>query len=78
MGGSAQNTLSTCQGLLEYNYQVILATGLSQESQMTASERGVIDRNVRAALRRGLSVKILPALVRKIDPIRDIIAFFRY
>lgn len=74
MGGSAQNTLSTCRGPLEHNYQVILATGLSQESQMTAIEKGIVARNVKAAVKKGLSLKILPTLVRKIDPIRDMIA----
>ena len=37
MGGSAQNTLLTCIGLAE-KYNIILAHGLSFESNMTEDE----------------------------------------
>ena len=74
MGGSAQNTLSTCQGLLKNQYRVILASGLSIESKMTSREKQVVDWNVTAAADEGLLFKTIPTLVRKIDPNRDFLA----
>ena len=37
MGGSAQNTLLTCQGLSD-KYEMVLVYGLSHESRMTELE----------------------------------------
>ena len=42
MGGSAQNTLLTCLKLSR-KYEMVLVCGLSQESNMTDSERGAVN-----------------------------------
>ena len=71
MGGSAQNTLSTCQHL-SGKYQITLAHGLSSESDMTESERGAVDRGIGFAQKAGIRTILIPSLVRRIDPINDL------
>ncbi len=46
-GGSAQNTLLTCLGLNKDRYEVLLAHGLSLESQMTQQERDSVGRGIK-------------------------------
>jgi predicted metal-dependent TIM-barrel fold hydrolase len=55
MGGSAQNTLLTCLNLCR-KFEMVLACGLSQESNMTDSEREVVDRQIEAARENGVKV----------------------
>jgi glycosyltransferase involved in cell wall biosynthesis len=74
-GGSAQNTLLTCLALSE-RYEIILVYGLSLESQMTAWERQSIDSTIKEAERKGVKHINIPSLVRRIDPARDLSAFF--
>ena len=76
MGGSAQNTLDTCLGLDHRKYAVCLAHGLSHESGMTSSERARVADKIRKARAKGVKVFAIGPLVRRIDPIRDIAAFF--
>ncbi|MGD2269328.1 MAG: glycosyltransferase family 4 protein [Desulfobacterales bacterium] len=76
MGGSAQNTLLTCLGLSKMNYEVILAHGLSLESQMTPSEQQLVAKQIENAAHNGLRVVSAPSLVRKIDPVQDIQTFW--
>ena len=76
MGGSAQNTLLTCLGLSKMNYNVILAYGLSIESQMTTSEKRSVARQIEDATNNGLRAITVPSLVRKINPVRDIKTFW--
>ena len=76
MGGSAQNTLLTCLGLSEKKYEVILAGGLSLESKMTDLEQRSVDRQIEKAKEGGVRVIPIASLVRKIDPVNDIKAFF--
>ncbi len=76
MGGSAQNTLLTCLGLSKMNYEVILVHGLSLESQMTASEKRSVARQIENATYNGLRVIAVPSLVRKINPVQDIKTFW--
>ena len=76
MGGSAQNTLDTCLGLDHRKYAVCLAHGLSHESGMTSSERTRVADKIRKARTKGVKVFAIGPLVRRIDPIRDIAAFF--
>jgi glycosyltransferase involved in cell wall biosynthesis len=76
MGGSAQNTLLTCMGLRKMNYEVILVHGLSLESQMTASEKRSVARQIEKATGNGLRLITVPSLVRKINPIHDIKTFW--
>ena len=75
MGGSAQNTLQTCLGLGE-KYKMVLAHGLSLESMMTDREKAVVEKQVRCAEKRGVRVIPIPSLVRSIDPIKDLAAFW--
>ena len=42
-GGSAQNTLLTCLKLSR-KYEMMLISGISQESNMTDSERDLVER----------------------------------
>lgn len=74
-GGSAQNTLSTCEGLDPDRYTVILACGLSHESRMTAAELRSVAEAMSNAERQGVRVYWLPSLVRRLDPAFDIAAF---
>jgi glycosyltransferase involved in cell wall biosynthesis len=75
MGGSAQNTLQTCEKL-SGKYATILVHGLSSESGMTDLEKRVVDRAVNEAKRLGVKVIALPALVRSIRPLKDFRALF--
>ncbi|MEE8300727.1 MAG: glycosyltransferase family 4 protein [Desulfatiglandales bacterium] len=74
-GGSAQNTLLTCQGLSE-RYEMVLAHGLSLESQMTDWEWQSVHRGIEEAKDRGVKVVLISSLVRKIAPVQDLQAFF--
>jgi glycosyltransferase involved in cell wall biosynthesis len=74
MGGSAQNTLLTCLGLSE-KYNVTLAHGLSHESHMTGAESRSVAKIVVETEKKGVNVIPLSALIRKINPIKDLRAF---
>lgn len=76
MGGSAQNTLLTCIELPRSKYEVVLVQGLSHESNMTESEGRAVARNVQRARENGVKVISVASLVRRINPVRDIQAFF--
>ena len=76
MGGSAQNTLLTCIGLSKKGYDVILAHGLSLESHMTDTEEKSVTDLIEKAKKHGTRVISIPSLVRRIDPFKDIRAFF--
>jgi len=73
-GGSAQNTLLTCQGLSE-RYEMVLVHGLSLESQMTDWEWQSVHRGIVKAKDRGVKVVPISSLVRKIAPVQDLQAF---
>ncbi len=75
MGGSAQNTLLTCTGLDKDKYEVMLAHGLSLESQMTKSEKQRVAKQIEKAKFSGLRLMAIPSMVRKIAPAQDIRAF---
>ena len=74
-GGSAQNTLLTCQGLSE-RYEMVLVHGLSLESQMTDWEWQSVHRGIVKAKDRGVKVVPISSLVRKIAPVQDLQTFF--
>jgi len=74
-GGSAQNTLLTCHELSE-KYELILAHGLSLESNMTDREKHSVDKRIEKAKERGVRVIPIPSLVRRIDPVQDLRTFF--
>jgi len=75
MGGSAQNTLLTCQQL-SCKYQMLLAYGLSLESKMTDSEKETVEAELAIARGNGVRTIAVPSLVRRIDPIKDIRAVY--
>ena len=74
-GGSAQNTLLTCHELSR-KYDVVLAHGLSLESKMPQLERQSVERQIAVARKHGLRNITIPSLVRRVDPVQDIRAFF--
>ncbi|MBA3015740.1 MAG: glycosyltransferase family 4 protein [Proteobacteria bacterium] len=75
MGGSAQNTLQTCLGTAN-RYRVMLVHGLSEESAMTENETASVLRQTEAATKRGVVFHPMAALIRKISPWQDLLAFF--
>jgi glycosyltransferase involved in cell wall biosynthesis len=74
MGGSAQNTLLTCREMAG-RYETILVHGLARESRMSPAERNRLEELVRAAGGRGVRFVPVGSLVRRISPVRDVIAF---
>ena len=75
MGGSAQNTLHTCQELSD-KYEMVLVHGLSHESGMTDLEKQIVEDGVEKAKKNGVKVIALPSMVRSIRPIKDFRALF--
>jgi glycosyltransferase involved in cell wall biosynthesis len=74
-GGSAENTLLTCLGLVE-KYELVLVHGLSLESNMTDLEKETVDSRIKNAMERGVNVIPFPSLVRRISPLQDLRALF--
>ncbi len=66
LGGAQENTLLTCQGLLERGHRVVLYSG------PTAGPEGEI---LGEAARRGVTIEEVPALVRPVSPFRDLAAY---
>ena len=50
-------------------------SGLSNESKMTANERRIVDTHLEKARMRGAKIVWLPALIRRINPVLDLITF---
>ena len=75
MGGSAQNTLLTCLELSR-KYEMVLVCGLSQESNMTDSEREAVDRQIEKARVSGVKIIQIPSLLRRISPVNDLRALY--
>ena len=71
MGGSAQNTLHTCNEL-SYKYEKVLVHGLSLESGMTDLEKRMVEEGIAKAKARGVKAILLPSLVRSIRLIKDL------
>ncbi len=74
MGGSAQNTLLSCRELAGC-YETVLVHGLARESRMGAAERRRLEGAMREAGERGVRFIAVGSLVRRISPVRDVIAF---
>lgn len=66
-GGAQENTLLSCQGLLD-RYQVLLLTGPPEGREGSLLED---------ARRRGIEVRVIEDLVRPLSPKRDLAAFDR-
>jgi glycosyltransferase involved in cell wall biosynthesis len=75
MGGSAQNTLLTCQELCS-EHEIVLVHGLSYESRMTELEKKMVTEGIEKAKKLGVRVIPLPSMVRRVNPIRDLMALF--
>ena len=75
MGGSAQNTLLTCLELSR-KFEMVLVCGLSQESNMTDSERGAVKRLMNDARANGVKIVQIPSLLRRISPVNDLRALY--
>jgi glycosyltransferase involved in cell wall biosynthesis len=71
MGGSAQNTLLTCLNLSR-KFEMVLVCGLSQESNMTDSEREVVEAQLEKARANGVRIITVSSLVRRVSPANDI------
>jgi glycosyltransferase involved in cell wall biosynthesis len=74
MGGSAQNTLLTCREMAG-TYETLLVHGLAHESRMSAAERRRLEEATCAAGERGVRFVPVGSLVRRISPVRDVVAF---
>jgi glycosyltransferase involved in cell wall biosynthesis len=70
MGGSAQNTLLTCRELSD-RYEMVLVHGLSLESNMTDSEKRMVQKGIDAAKTCGVRFVCMSSLVRRIRPVKD-------
>ncbi len=75
MGGSAQNTISTCLNLGR-KFEMVLAYGLSQESNMTDSESEAVEKQIDNARVNGVRIIQIPSLLRRISPLNDIRALY--
>ncbi|MFO7709650.1 MAG: glycosyltransferase family 4 protein [Desulfobacterales bacterium] len=73
MGGSAQNTLLSCRELAG-EYDTVLVHGLARESGMTEAERSRLGAGKREAGERGVRFIPIGSLVRRINPVRDLLA----
>jgi len=70
MGGSAQNTLLSCEEL-SGKHEIILVHGLSYESGMSDLEKKIVEDGIEKAKSQGVKAIPLPSLVRSIHPIKD-------
>lgn len=75
-GGSAQNTSLTLSGLKQKGFQPILVTGLSLESEMKREEIEAHEEDIRRLDSESVRFIQCPSLVRRINIIKDLKAFF--
>ena len=68
IGGAQENTMLTCDLLDKTDWQAEIISG-----PQTGSEGSLIEE----VRRRGVSLTIEPALVREINPIKDVLALLR-
>ncbi len=66
VGGAQENTLFTVEGLMKKGYKSVLATG-----PQSGSEGSLLER----AYKNNVDIKIIPHLVREINPVYDLIAY---
>ena len=76
-GGSAENILLTTLGLDKNKYDVALVKGLSLESDMSVEERTSLDEGLKQAELKGVKLITVSSLIRRINPMLDLRAFFR-
>ncbi len=75
-GGSAQNTYLSLLGLRKKNYQLSLVSGLSLESEMKHEEIKAKEKDIQILESEGIEFIQCPFLLRKINVIKDLKAFF--
>ena len=75
-GGSAQNTYLSLLGLKKKNYQLSLVSGLSLESEMKYEEIKAKEKDIQILESEGIKFIQCPFLLRKINIIKDLRAFF--
>ncbi|MDD5170766.1 MAG: glycosyltransferase family 4 protein [Syntrophales bacterium] len=75
-GGSAENTFLTIRDLDKKRFDVSMICGSSQESRICEAEMSAAQENLACAKRNGVQIMHLPGLVRSVNPIRDLMAFF--
>jgi glycosyltransferase involved in cell wall biosynthesis len=75
-GGSAENTLLTALGIDEKKYEVILVKGPTYESRMSNKEHATISANLKEARLKGVKIVNIPFLLRRINPVYDLLALF--
>lgn len=73
-GGAAQNTLLTCRELAP-EVETVLVHGPSRESRLSAAEETGLARDKAEAAARGVRFIEAKALVRRISPLLDLLAF---
>ncbi len=73
-GGSAENTYLTAAGLDREAREVWLVTGPSRESAMGPQESACVEENLARLRARAVKLLTLDALVRQVDPVRDLTA----
>jgi glycosyltransferase involved in cell wall biosynthesis len=75
-GGSAENTLLTALGINKKKYEVILVKGSTYESRMSNKEHATISADLKEARLKGVRIVNLPFLLRRINPVYDLLALF--
>jgi glycosyltransferase involved in cell wall biosynthesis len=75
-GGSAENTLLTALGINKKKYEVILVKGPTYESRMSNKEHATISADLKEARLNGIRIVNLPFLLRRINPVYDLLALF--
>jgi glycosyltransferase involved in cell wall biosynthesis len=75
-GGSAENTFLTVRGLDKSRYDVLLIKGISSRSDAGAPEARAVEANISAMREHHVRVASVRHLVRNLQPVSDLIAFF--
>ena len=75
-GGSAENTLLTILGIDKKKFNVILVKGSTYESRMSREEHASVISDLENAQLKGIKIINNPFLLRRINPIYDLLAFF--
>lgn len=75
-GGSAENTLLTALGINKKKYEVILVKGPTFESRMSNKEHATISADLKEAQLKGVRIVNLPFLLRRINPVYDLLSLF--
>ncbi len=75
-GGSAENTFLTVSGLDRNRYDILLIVGGKIPSDNNDKEAAAIHGNIDTLRREGIRFSNVPCLLRNLDPVSDLLAFF--